>query len=236
MSQLVSVIIHSFNRYDYLENAITSILNQSMDDYEIILINDESTDERYYKNNFGKKVKQIDIKRNEHPRWTGSRQALINIGLELASGKYIALLDDDDIWMENKLEVQIGEMEKNYFKFSSTEGYFGLGQYSPEKNYELYNREHFYKILKKKYRWTKYLKTGKLPKIWNEDFLKVHNCVIKSSAVIERDLLKMVGGFRGLPKKTDYDCWLNVIKLVDLLYIDEPLFYYDGAHGSGQYY
>ena len=49
MSNLVSVVIHSFNRFDYLTNAINSVLNQSMSDLEIILINDESTDERYYK-------------------------------------------------------------------------------------------------------------------------------------------------------------------------------------------
>ena len=190
MGKLVSVIIHSYNRYDYLENAISSVLDQTFDDFEIILINDESTDERYYKNNFGKKVQQIDIKRNEHPRWTGSRQALIYIGVEKAKGKYIALLDDDDYWMEKKLEIQIGEMEKKYFKFSSTEGYFGLGKFNPEEKYDLYNRGHFNKVLKKKYRWTKYLKTGKLPNIWDEEFLKIHNCVIKSSAVIEKDLLK----------------------------------------------
>ena len=90
--------------------------------------------------------------------------------------------------------------------------------------------------LKRKYRFTRYLKSGKLPKVWTEDFLKIHNCVIKSSAVIDTELLKMIGGFRGIPKKSDYDCWLNIIKVVDLLYIDEPLFYYDGSHGSGQYY
>ena len=53
MSKLVSVIIHSFNRFDYLTNAIQSVLNQTFSDFEIILINDESTDERYYKNSFG---------------------------------------------------------------------------------------------------------------------------------------------------------------------------------------
>ena len=58
MSNLVTVVIHSYNRYEYLSNAIKSVLNQTMDDYEIILINDESTDERYYKNNFGKKVSE----------------------------------------------------------------------------------------------------------------------------------------------------------------------------------
>lgn len=236
MSNLVSVVIHSFNRFDYLTNAINSVLNQSMNDLEIILINDESTDERYYKELFGDKVKQIDIRRNQYPRWTGSRQALINIGIENARGKYIALLDDDDCWMEDKLEKQLTKMEQDYFKFSSTEGYFGLGTFDPEKKYPLYNKEHFYKVLRRKYRYTKYLKNGKLPKIWGEDFLKIHNCIIKSSAVVEKETLKMIGGFRGIPKKSDYDCWLNVIKVTDLLYIDEPLFYYDGAHGSGQYY
>jgi len=59
MRKLVTVVIHSYNRFDYLSNAINSVLNQTMDDFEIILINDESTDERYYKHSFGKKVKQI---------------------------------------------------------------------------------------------------------------------------------------------------------------------------------
>ena len=161
MSNLVSVVIHSFNRFDYLTNAINSVLNQSMNDLEIILINDESTDERYYKELFGDKVKQIDIRRNQYPRWTGSRQALINIGIENARGKYIALLDDDDCWMEDKLEKQLTKMEQDYFKFSSTEGYFGLGTFDPEKKYPLYNKEHFYKVLRRKYRYTKYLKNGK---------------------------------------------------------------------------
>lgn len=149
MSSLVTVVIHSYNRFEYLSNAIQSVLNQTMDDFEIILINDESTDERYYKNNFGKKVKQIDIRRNKNPRWTGSRQALINIGIENANGKYIALLDDDDLWLEKKLEIQIAEMENSYFKFSSTEGYFGLGKYSDKQQYLCTIQNILQKYLKK---------------------------------------------------------------------------------------
>ena len=135
MRKLVTVVIHSYNRFDYLSNAINSVLNQTMDDFEIILINDESTDERYYKHSFGKKVKQINIRRNTLPRWTGSRQPLINIGIENANGKYVALLDDDDFWMESKLEKQIAAMEEGYYKFSSTEGYFGFGEYSDHQKY-----------------------------------------------------------------------------------------------------
>ena len=61
MRKLVTVVIHSFNRFDYLSNALSSVFNQSIDDYEVILINDESTDERYYKHNFGNKVKQTKV-------------------------------------------------------------------------------------------------------------------------------------------------------------------------------
>ena len=56
MRKLVTVVIHSYNRFDYLTNAINSVLNQTMDDFEIILINDESTDERYYKHSLEKKL------------------------------------------------------------------------------------------------------------------------------------------------------------------------------------
>ena len=48
--------------------------------------------------------------------------------------------------------------------------------------------------------------------------------------------MNILGGFRGIPTSMapDYDCWLGLLRLTDLVYVDEPLFYYDGAHGSGQ--
>ena len=113
----VSVIIHSYNRYEYLVNALKSIENQTYKNFEIILINDDSDQREYYETNFGPKVKKIDIKKSETPEWKGSRQALINIGVDHANGKYIALLDDDDIWMDKKLEVQVNELENSNENF-----------------------------------------------------------------------------------------------------------------------
>ena len=233
---LVSVVINSFDRFNYLMNAIDSVKNQSYKNFELILINDDSNEKEYYEYKFPDFIKKIDVKRDELPKWSGSRQALINLGASHSKGEYIALLDDDDFWLPNKLEFQIQKMLENNSKFSSTEGYFGEGPYDKESKYKLYNREHFFKILKKKYRKTNYIKSGLFPTYWNYDFLKIHNCVIKSSVIIEKNLFNTLGGFRGLPKNADYDCWLGLLQLTDLLYVDEPLFYYDGSHGDGKKY
>ncbi len=233
---LVSVIIHSYNRFKFLLNAIKSVEIQNVDELELILLNDQSTQEEYYNHNFPNFVNKIDIDRGKLPNWTGSRQALINVGSLNARGKYLAFLDDDDIWLPDKLNTQIDLIEKNNMKFSSTEGFFGEGVFDENKNYKLYNSEHFYKILKKKYKKTSYLKNKGFPTIWDYDFLAIHNCVIKSSVVIEKNLFDSIGGFRGLPEKADYDLWLNILKVEDLLYVDKPLFYYDGKHGEGKNY
>ena len=63
--KLVSVIIPSFNRFDSLMNAIDSVFNQTYDNFEIIVVNDGSTDQRYYENEFPKNVIKIDLKENQ---------------------------------------------------------------------------------------------------------------------------------------------------------------------------
>lgn len=232
---LVSVIIPSYNRFEYLLNAVNSVKNQTYKNYEIIVVNDESSQKEYYENAI-EDINLINIKKKDYPDWGGSRQPLRNIGAEIAKGKYLAFLDDDDMWMDNKLEVQINEMLKNNYLFSSTEGYYGEGVFDKNTNYELYNNEKFYKILKKKYRRSGFLNQGKFPKVWNFDFISIHNSIILSSVIVEKELFKRLGGFRGLPVRADHDCWLGLLKLTDLLYVDVPLFYYDGFHGKGKNY
>ena len=61
----VSVIIPSFERFEYLKNAIESVENQSYQNFEIIVINDGSKDERYYKNTFNDKVKFLHLETNQ---------------------------------------------------------------------------------------------------------------------------------------------------------------------------
>lgn len=238
---LISVIIPSYNRFEYLQNAVESVMSQTYRNFEIIVVNDGSTQEEYYENIFPKPVKIINLETNQkNILGYVSEGHIRNFGIEAAEGSYVAFLDDDDIWLPRKLELQLSAMKETDLKFSSTEGYFGEGIYKDSEKYELYNKEKFFKKISKKYKGTKYRSIFSssfvYPKIWNYDFLKHHNCVIASSTMVEKKLMNILGGFRGIPTSMapDYDCWLGLLRLTDLVYVDEPLFYYDGAHGSGQ--
>ena len=236
-NDLVSVIIPSYNRFKYLINAINSVLNQTYKNIEIIVINDGSEEEEYYNYKFDSKVNIIHLEENQKELKGFSSDSIRNIGVKEASGKFIAFLDDDDIWMEEKIEKQILALNNGQYKMSSTEGLFGYGEFKDDESYELYNSKKFYKKIKKKYKGTKYLKRGKFPEIWDLDFIKIHNCIILSSVVVEKEIFDIYGGFNGLPNGvSDYDCWIGLLHLTSSIYIDEPLFYYDGKHGSGRNY
>lgn len=245
-NELVSVVIPSYNRFEYLKNAIDSVLSQTYSNFEIIVINDGSTQDAYYSEKLPNEVKVINLETNQkNVLGYVSNEYVRNFGIKAAQGKYLAFLDDDDIWMPNKLEIQLNAMEEKKFKFSSTEGYFGEGVFSKHKNYPLYNNEKFYSKISKKYSKTPFsinllekIKGKKFvyPDIWTYDFIKIHNCIITSSVIVEKKLMDVLGGFRGLPTTLngDYDCWLGLLQITNMLYIKEPLFYYDGKHGIGQ--
>ncbi len=233
---LISAIIPSFNRFDFLLDSINSVQSQNYGNIEILIINDGSDQKEYYEYKFDKNINIIHLKENQKKVNGFGPGAIRNFGTEVAKGKYLAFLDDDDIWLDNKLEIQITELEKSGLKMSSTEGYYGEGRYNKELKYELYNKEKYIKDLKYKYRKTKYIKKNELPKIWDKDFIAIHNCAVTSSMIVDRKLFNSIGGFRALPLWADYDCWIGLSNFTNLLYIKEPLFYYDGTHGGGRNY
>ena len=240
---LVSVIIPTYNRFSFLINAIESVMSQTYKNFEIIVVNDGSSQKEYYENKLPKNIKIINLETNQKNLIGFVSEGYIrNFGIEIAEGDYLAFLDDDDIWLPEKLEIQIDAMKVSNLKFSSTEGYFGEGLYEANKKYPLYNQEKYFNIISRKYRGTKFNNRNifkdkfEYPKIWTREFLSSHNCVIASSAMVEKNLMDILGGFRGIPTSsfTDYDCWLGLLHLTDLIYVNEPLFYYDGGHGDGQ--
>lgn len=108
---IVSVVMSTYNRADALPSAIESILNQTMPDFEFIIIDDGSKDNTAQViEEYAKKDRRIVFLKN--PANKGLIYSL-NRGLDAAKGKYIARMDDDDKSVPFRLERQIEAMEKN---------------------------------------------------------------------------------------------------------------------------
>ena len=97
----VSVIIPTYNRAHYICETIDSILAQTYRDYEIIVVDDGSAD------NTRKVLQKYDGKVRYFYQKNRGPSAARNFGISQSQGEYIAFLDDDDLWTENKLELQI---------------------------------------------------------------------------------------------------------------------------------
>ncbi len=114
----VSIITPVFNSENYLEETINSVLNQTYQNWELIIIDDCSTDNsvdiinKFLKND--SRIKFISLNKN-----SGVASAR-NSGIEVAKGRFIAFLDSDDIWDENKLEYQLSLMIKNDYALTYT--------------------------------------------------------------------------------------------------------------------
>jgi glycosyltransferase involved in cell wall biosynthesis len=108
---VISVIMPAYNAAKYLGTSIQSILNQTYSDFEFIIINDTSTDNTAQ---ILSKYQAIDSRISiiTHTKNTGIVGAL-NDGLDVAVGKYIARMDDDDISMPDRFEKQIEFLESN---------------------------------------------------------------------------------------------------------------------------
>ena len=229
---MISVIIPSYNRYDKLCNAIQSVKAQTYKNYEIIVVDDSSTDSRYM--NYIKDVMMIRLSPGSKDKFGYPCGAYPrNIGMREARGEYIAFLDDDDVWMPDKLEVQVERMIKSGYDVSSTEGYFGRGQYDKNIKYPLYNREYFWNGLKKTFRLG-----DDFPDVFTSEFIEIHNPIITSSICFRRNIVDEIGDMplirnggqtiNGVKKWQDYEYWKMMLKTRDCLYVKEPLFYYDG--------
>ncbi len=180
---LVSVILLTYNRADMLPRAIDSILAQTYKNWELIIINDGSTDgTSKVMNEYALKDKRIKTFEND-----GNKKIVYgrNRGLSEAKGKYIAWIDDDDKVEPNKLEQQVAFMEKHKditilgtdISLMNGEGkvYLGAVEYTPEEAEIVF-------LL------------GRLPVIlattmWRHDFIKEHDIKFNSEISVSEDLV-----------------------------------------------
>ena len=113
---MVSVIVPVYNAGSWIEDTVLSVRSQSYTDWELILVDDKSTDNslelmEYLKD---KKVKVIASEENKGASYARNR------GVKEASGRYICFIDADDLWSNDKLEKQLKFMEEHDAAFSFT--------------------------------------------------------------------------------------------------------------------
>ena len=237
----ISVVIPTYNRFKYLLNTIKSIKEQTYSNIEIIVVNDGSTEKNYYEYDWNyNNIIIIHLEKNSKETFGFACTGFVrNKGIEVSSGKYIAFCDDDDIWFPEKIDLQIKAITETGCKMSSTDGLIGEGIFNNKKIYKKYNAEHYLYTLQNIYRMknSNLLDNG-FPRIWDLKFLKIHNCIICSSVLIEKEILDKINNFKNMkpPGEEDYDCWLRALEYTNCVYITEICFYYDLKHGNGQNY
>lgn len=120
---MITVITPTYNRAEYLSNAIDSVLVQTFKDFELIVVDDNKSESD------ARKATEAVIARYKDPRFRYIKNphnmggaASRNVGIFEAKGDYIAFLDDDDMYMPNRLEVQYKAMVANEWDVSVMDG------------------------------------------------------------------------------------------------------------------
>jgi len=199
----VSIIIPAFNKADLTVKAIESVLAQTYKNIECIVIDDGSTDATNILMQPFIRKKQIIYEWQENSGASSAR----NRGIRLSSGKYIGLLDCDDSYIYNKIELSIKYLKENNLKFVHTAAYVA----------GLINCDGMHSM--SKLRIPGYLTT--LPKIGN---LLFRNYILNSTPIIHRECIARVGLFdTKLFIAADWDMWLRIEEHYKLGYLPRKL-------------
>ena len=201
----VSVLIPTFNRADVLKRAIDSVLAQSYEELECIVIDDASTDEtsRLLKSYSDPRLKVVI-----HDKNFGVSKAR-NSGFEVSKGEWIALLDSDDEWLPHRLESQLAlaKLRPELPLIHGEELWVRKGKrVNPKKIHQKSGGKIFKRCL--------------------------HLCLISPSATImKRSLYEEMGGFReDYPVCEDYELWLRVTARYEVGFIPDPIITKYGGH------
>lgn len=206
MSQpLVSVIIPTYNRKELCKRAVSSVFSQTNKDYELIVIDDCSNDGTSAKYLCEGSKSLIYKKLGSNSGVSRAR----NIGVDIASGTWLAFLDSDDVWHPKKLEKQIAWTHENrgYSIVQTKEVWIRNGvRVNPPKTHE---------------------KIG--GSIFRESLVR---CMITpSSVMIRKDFFNEIGRFNeSLPACEDYDLWLRISVRHPVGLVEEMLMTRYGGH------
>lgn len=200
---LISVIIPTYNRQGFLLQAVESVFKQTVADYELIVIDDGSTD------GTGEGLKPYENRLQYIYRENRGVSAARNTGLQAARGDWIAFLDSDDYWLPAKLETQVRFFAENPRALicQTEEIWIRHGRrVNPHKKHRKFSGD-----------------------IFSPSLIR---CIVSPSAVmIRREFLNQIGPFdESLPACEDYDLWLRISCRFPVFLIEEPLVVKQGGH------
>ena len=203
MKDLVSIIMPSYNTVQYIAGAIWSLILQIYTNWELIIVDDCSTD------NTDEIVTAIEDPRIRYLKNEKNSGAAVsrNRALRKAKGKWIAFLDSDDLWDKDKLEKQINFMEENCYHFSYT-NYSEIDENSEPNGRFITGPKKISKTSMYNYCWP-----GCLTVIYDAE-------VVGLIQIAE------------IKKNNDYAMWLKVCKKADCYLLDESLAKYRKRSGS----
>jgi len=206
----VSVVIPTYNRAELLRSAIISVLNQTFQDFEIVVVDDASKD------NTAEVISSFNDKRIKYIRHETNKgeAGARNTGVMNSEGEYIAFLDDDDEWLPEKLKKQIelfensprevGGVYTGFLKVDRTTGEV-LKRVIPTKRGNIFS-----------------------------DLLRFNWIYIPSVLMVKKECFEKAGLFdASIPFGLDYDMWIRISKGFHYEYIREPLVKYY-SHGNGR--
>jgi glycosyltransferase involved in cell wall biosynthesis len=208
MSPFVAVIIPTYNRAHLLERAVQSVLNQTFREFELVVVDDGSTDDTAH----------LLLIRNPDPRLRYIRlpanrgvSRARNTGVTMTTAPWLAFLDSDDEWLPRKLEKQVRWIHKHpYMQIVQTrEIWMRRGRrVNPPLTHEKSGGDLF--------------------------FASLERCMVTpSSVMLRRPLLDEAGGFdESLPACEDYDLWLKITCRFPVGLVDEYLLTRYGGHSD----
>ena len=205
MSPITSVIIPTYNRWPLVAEAVDSVLAQSFQDIEIIVVDDGSTD------GTTNRLAKFDGRLRLFTTTRRGVAAARNFGVSQAQGCYVAFLDSDDFWLPGKLETQIAFLDRHpEIQICQTDEIWVRNgvRVNPKAMHRKPSGDIFVRSL--------------------------DLCLISPSAVMmTRELFQRIGGFdESFPVCEDYDLWLRVTSVYSVPLIPEALVVKRGGHAD----
>lgn len=204
MKPKVTVIIPCYNREMFIRETLESALGQTYENLEIIAVDDGSTDRTR------EIIEQYDgrIQLLEHEgRENKGQSAAINIAMRSSKGEYVAILDSDDLWSIDKIEKQVGYLERN----PEIGIVYGNGYAIDERGKTLY----------------KLIPPGRKEESDPRKMLLECHFNIPSNALVRRSVYDKTGEYdEAMRSSQDHDMAIRLLEVTKAAFLDEAVWYY----------